>query len=98
MSEKTRLWVKDNVLLLIITVMLTAFFVQYQSDRTEFKEVNDRQDIDIQDLKVITYNLANVWGDDKVWKRSVDDKLSKHDEEFMELWKQTTRSGKPIKP
>lgn len=76
MSEKTRLWVKDNVLLLIITVMLTAFFVQYQSDRTEFKDVNDRQDIDIQDLKVITYNLANVWGDDKVWKRSVDDKLS----------------------
>lgn len=43
MTEKSKSWIRDNVMGIIIAVMFTAFWVQYESNRKTDKE--DKKEI-----------------------------------------------------
>jgi hypothetical protein len=78
--------------------MFSAFWVQYNDDRKKIDERNNVQDTKIEELTVITYNLAKGWEDTRDWKKEVDKRLTKHEEEFMEIWKSQKRNGHKIDP
>lgn len=94
MIEKTKNYFKDNFLEIMIAALVAAFFAQYQLDRGRFQGADERHDKSIEDLKVITYNLAEAWTDNKQWRNAIDQKLTKHDEEFMEIWKMMPRGAR----
>jgi hypothetical protein len=56
MTERTKSWIKENVMGIILACMFTAFWVGYENDKTEDREwkrteaekskkVNDRQQV-----------------------------------------------------
>ena len=112
MTEKNKGWLKDNVMSIILSVLLlviggmqAAFWNSYENEKYNRTVKNDQQDQKIEDLKVITYNLAKAYENNintdkewrtemNEWKKAIDQKLTRHDEQFMEVWKSIRRSDK----
>jgi hypothetical protein len=91
--EKTKQWIGSNLLELIIIALVTAFFYSYETDKANDRQHEAVQDQQLNDLKIITYNLAEAWDQQRDWRRSVDEKLSKHDEKLLELYMTQKRGG-----
>ena len=93
MANKAKQWIGNNLLELIIIALVTAFFYSYETDKANDRQHEGLQDTALQDLKIITYNLADAWDQQRDWRKSVDEKLSKHDEKLLELYLLQKRSG-----
>jgi hypothetical protein len=91
--EKAKQWIGSNLLELIIIALVTAFFYSYETDKANDRQHEAVQDQQLNDLKIITYNLAEAWDQQRDWRRSVDEKLSKHDEKLLELYMTQKRGG-----
>jgi len=95
MTAKAKQWFSQNLLELAIIGLISAFFISYESDRSNDRQHEAVQDQSLQDLKVITYNLADAWDQQREWRRTVDDKLTKHDEQLLELYMSVKRGARP---
>lgn len=93
MTEKRKTWLQDNFLSLVIIAMITAFFVYNLDDRQSNAAEHHTFQKDITDLKSITFNLVEAYGGKMAKDQEQDQKLSKQDEEILELWKCNRRSG-----
>lgn len=94
MTEKTKSWIKDNFLLLVVTALISGFWVSYEVDKSQHDTLDRSQGVDIQELKVITYNLArgHEWTISEVDK--LNEKFQTVDERFMEVYKLLPRGAK----
>ena len=94
-TQRQRSWLKDNFIGLILLAMVAAYFTYDIQDKEANRSDHNQYEIDINDLKNITYNLVQTYNAKSERDLKQDIELEKQRDEIMELWKCTSRSGNP---
>ena len=92
-TQRRRSWLKDNFIGLILLAMVAAYFTYDIQDKAANRSDHRQYEIDITDLKNITYNLVQTYNMKAERDLKQDAEIEKQRDEILELWKCTTRSG-----
>lgn len=98
-GRKIGRWIIDNLALLIIAGMFSAFWMDYASDMRAIKRQDTKREGQIDTLQIVTYNFAkelqNQRKDIEKVENRMNDKFDSYDSQIMDLWKSVRRSGYP---
>lgn len=92
-TQRQRSWLKDNFIGLILLAMVAAYFTYDMQDKAANRTDHKQYELDITDLKNITYNLVQTYNGKSQVDHEQNEELKKQRDEIMELWKCTKRSG-----